>query len=477
VSYIEGVDRQQGWLLPERLEDYVSAENPVRFLDAFVDSLDLAALGFQRALPNDTGRPPYAPGDLLRLYLYGYLNRLRSSRRLEREAQRNVELLWLLHQLRPDFKTIADFRKDNLAALRGVCREFTLLCRQLDLFGGELVAIDGSKLRAVNSKRRNFSEHKLHATAAEIDAKIDNYLQQLDAADAAEPAVAQPTAVQLQQKIAHLQQRRQQNAQRLEQLQTSGQSQVSLTDPDSRSMKVGQGTDVCYNVQTAVDAKHKLIVEHQVTNAVTDLGQLTPVAVAAKQTLGVAQLEVVADMGYYWGVQVKECADTGITAYIPKALTSANTQQGLYGKERFIYDAGQDSYRCPAGQELPFRTSGVELGRAIRYYRAAASACRACAVKAQCTRNQAARRLSRWEHEGVLDQMQQRVAAHPEKMQQRKTLSEHPFGTIKRGMDAGYFLLRGLAKVRAEMSLTVLAYNLKRVINLIGVPNLIAAVS
>jgi transposase len=414
---------------------------------------------------------------LLRLYLYGYLNRLRSSRRLEREAQRNVELLWLLRQLRPDFKTIADFRKDNLAALRGVCREFTLLCRQLDLFGGELVAIDGSKLRAVNSKRRNFSEAKLHAQAAEIDAKIDAYLAQLDAADAAEPNSAQPTAAQLQQKIEHLQQRRQQNAQRLEQLHASGQSQVSLTDPDSRSMKVGQGTDVCYNVQTAVDAKHKLIVEHQVTNTVTDMGQLTPVAVAAKQTLDVAQLEVVADMGYYWGVQVKECADAGITAYIPKALTSANTQQGLYGKERFTYDAGTDCYRCPAGQALPLRTRGFELGRAIRYYRAAASTCRACAVKAQCTRNQGARRLSRWEHEGVLDQMQQRVAAHPEKMKQRKALSEHPFGTIKRGMDAGFFLMRGLAKVRAEMSLTVLAYNLKRAINLLGVPKLIAAVS
>lgn len=477
MSYIEGVDRQQGWLLPERLEDYVSADNPVRFLDAFVDSLDLAALGFQRALPNDTGRPPYAPGDLLRLYLYGYLNRLRSSRRLEREAQRNVELLWLLRQLRPDFKTIADFRKDNLAALRGVCREFTLLCRQLDLFGGELVAIDGSKLRAVNSKRRNFSEAKLHAQAAEIEAKIDAYLAQLDAADAAEPNPAQPTAAQLQQKIEHLKQRRHQNAQRLEQLHVSGQSQVSLTDPDSRSMKVGQGTDVCYNVQTAVDAKHKLIVEHQVTNAVTDMGQLMPVAGAAQQTLGVPQLEVVADMGYYWGDQVKECAAVGITAYIPKPVTSANTQQGLYGKERFTYDARRDCYQCPAGQELPYRTSGVEQGRAIRYYRAPARVCRACAAKVQCTRNQAARRLSRWEHESVLDQMQHRVAANPAKMRQRKSLSEHPFGTIKRGMDAGYFLLRGLAKVRAEMSLTVLAYNLKRAINLLGVPNLIAAVS
>jgi transposase len=477
VSYIEGADRQQGWLLPERLEDYVSADNPVRFLDAFVESLDLAALGFQRATPSATGRPPYQPGDLLRLYLYGYLNRLRSSRRLEREAQRNVELLWLLRQLRPDFKTIADFRKDNLAALRAVCREFTLVCRKLELFGGELVAIDGSKFRAVNSKRRNFSTTKLRATLTEIDAQIDGYLRQLDAADAVEPDTPRSSAAQLQAKINQLQQRRQQNADRLEQLQVRGQTQVSLTDPDSRSMKVGQSTEVCYNVQTAVDAKHKLIVEHQVTNAVTDMGQLTPMAVATKQTLGVAQLEVVADRGYYWGAQVKECAEAGITTYIPKALTSANTQQGLYGKERFAYDAGKDYYRCPAGQELTYRSSSFELGRAIRYYRAPLSVCRACALKPQCTRNKQARRISRWEHEALLEQMQQRVAAQPEKMKQRKALAEHPFGTMKRGMDAGYFLLRGLEKVRAEMSLTVLAYNLKRAINLLGLPALIAAVN
>jgi transposase len=477
VNYIEGADRQQGWLLPERLEDYVSADNPVRFLDAFVESLDLAALGFQRATPSATGRPPYQPGDLLRLYLYGYLNRLRSSRRLEREAQRNVELLWLLRQLRPDFKTIADFRKDNLQPLRGVCREFTLVRRKLELFGGELVAIDGSKFRAVNSKRRNFSATKLRATLAEIDAKIDGYLQQLDAADALEPDTTRPSAVQLQAKIAQLKQRRRQNAERLEQLSTNGQRQVSLTDPDSRSMKVGQSTEVCYNVQTAVDAQHKLIVAHQVTNAVTDMGQLTPMAVQAKQTLGVETLEAVADRGYYWGAQVKECAEAGITAYIPKALTSANTQQGLFGKERFHYDGEKDCYRCPAGQELAYRSSSFELGRAIRYYRAPLSVCRACALKPQCTRNKEARRLSRWEHEELLEQMQQRVAAQPEKMKQRQALAEHPFGTIKRGMDAGYFLLRGLEKVRAEMSLTVLAYNLKRAINLVGVPSLLAAVS
>lgn len=477
MSFIQGTTREQALLFPELLEDYITQDNPVRFLDAFVDSLDLNALGFLHATLKPTGRPPYQPGDLLRLYLYGYLHRLRSSRRLEQETQRNVELMWLLRKLSPDFKTIADFRKDNRQALQQVCRQFTLLCKKLELFGGELVAIDGSKFRAVNSKRRNYSQTKLRHTLAQIDAQIEGYLQQLDQADTTEADTTRPTARQLQEKIAHLKERKEKNADMLEQLNSSGQSQVSLTDPDSRSMKVGQGTEVCYNVQTAIDAKHKLIVEHQVTNSVTDLGQLTPMALQAKQTLGVEKLEVVADMGYYWGAQVKECGEAGITAYIPKALTSANTHQGLFGKERFVFDSQKDSYRCPAGQQLSYRSSSFELGRSIRYYRAEAATCRACALKAKCTRNKEARRISRWEHEGLMEQMQQRVAAHPEKMKRRKTLAEHPFGTIKRGMNAGYFLLRGLEKVRAEMSLTILAYNLKRAINILGVSALIEAVS
>lgn len=477
MSFIQGATREQELLFPELLEDYITQDNPVRFLDAFVDSLDLKALGFLRATPKETGRPPYPPGDLLRLYLYGYLHRLRSSRRLEQETQRNVEMMWLLRKLAPDFKTIADFRKNNRQALQQVCRQFTLLCKQLELFGGELVAIDGSKFRAVNSKRRNYSETKLRHTLAEIDAKIEGYLKQLDEADAAEADTTRLTAAQLQEKIEQLKARKEKNAHLLEQLESSGQSQVSLTDPESRSMKVGQGTEVCYNVQTAVDAKHKLIAEHQVSNSVTDLGQLTPVALQAKQTLGVEKLEVVADMGYYWGAQVKECAEAGITAYIPKPLTSANTQQGLYGKERFVYNAQKDCYRCPAGEELSYRSSSFELGRSIRYYRAAAKTCRACALKPQCTRNREARRISRWEHEGLLEEMQLRIAAHPEKMKLRKSLAEHPFGTIKRWMDQGYFLMRGLEKVRAEMSLTVLAYNLKRAINILGVRALIEAVS
>jgi len=475
MGYISGESRNQIYLLPETVDDYIGEDNPVRFLDAFVDKLDLGELRFQHAVPAETGRPAYDPGDLLRLYLYGYLNRIRSSRRLEKEAARNLEVMWLMRKLRPDFKTIADFRKDNSGAIKRVCREFTLLCQQLDLFGGELVAIDGSKFQAVNSKGRNFSARKLKQVIEEIDAKIEVYLKQLDQRDVEEARVPMPRAAEMKEQLERWRERKQvyQNCQ--QQLQQSGEKQISLTDPDSRKMSIGHGSQIGYNVQVAVDAKHKLIVEHEVTNAVTDQDQLTPMAERAKRTLGVDRLEVLADMGYYDGAEVKKCEQQGITAYIPKPLTSANTKLGLFGKERFHYDTVKDIYVCPAGEELRYRFGTKEKGRAIRYY--STSACGRCVLKAQCTRNKQNRRITRWEYEDVLERMKQRVDQHPELMRQRKMIVEHPFGTIKRWMEQSYFLMRGKDKVSAEMSLTVLAYNLRRVITLIGVPPLIQAVA
>jgi transposase len=475
MGYISGESRNQIYLLPESVDDYIGEDNPVRFLDAFVDKLELGELGFQHAVPAEVGRPAYDPGDLLRLYLYGYLNRIRSSRRLEKEAARNLEVMWLIRKLRPDFKTIADFRKDNSGAIKRVCREFTLLCQQLDLFGGELVAIDGSKFQAVNSKGRNFSARKLKQVIEEIDAKIEAYLKQLDQRDVEEARVAVPRAAEMKEQLERWRERKQvyQNCQ--QQLQQSGEKQISLTDPDSRKMSMGHGSQIGYNVQVAVDAKHKLIVEHEVTNAVTDQGQLTPMAERAKRTLGVDRLEVLADMGYYDGAEVKKCEQQGIMAYIPKPLTSANTKLGLFGKERFHYDTDKDVYVCPAGEELRYRFGTKEKGRAIRYY--STSACGRCALKAQCTRNKRNRRITRWEYEDVLERMKQRVDQHPELMRQRKMIVEHPFGTIKRWMEQSFFLMRGKNKVSAEMSLTVLAYNLRRVITLIGVPPLIQAVA
>jgi transposase len=477
MDYVPGTDRDQMTLFPESLEEYISENNPVRVIDAFVESLELQSLGFTHTVLNETGRPPYHPGVLLRLYVYGYLNRLRSSRTLEREAQRNVEVMWLTRKLAPDFKTIANFRRDNRKAIQGVCRAFTVFCRDLDLFSRDLVAIDGSKFKAVNSRARNFTDRKLQQALQDIDQKIEAYLDELDANDEKEPDEPKLTAEQLKEKIRKLRERlkKVKGLQRL--MEETGETQISLTDPDARSMPIGGGrvTDVGYNVQVAVDPKHKLIVDHEVTNAVTERSLLSRMALRAKAALGVDRLDVLTDMGYYDGQQVKTCLEAGITPYIPKANTSANTQLGLFGKEDFHYDPQNDCYGCPAGEQLTFRFQVTERGRDRRTY--ATSACAHCALKLQCTRSSQGRRISRWAYEDLLEDMQRRVRASPEKMRLRKQLVEHPFGTIKRAWNQGYFLTKGLESVNTEMSLTVLVYNLKRVIQILGVPRMIEALA
>jgi len=435
-------------------------------------------LGFNRAQPAETGRPAYDPGDLLRLYLYGYLHRVRSSRMLEREAKVNLEVMWLLGKLTPDFKTVADFRRDNLTAIKAVCREFTLLCKKLKLFGGELVAIDGSKFKAVNNRRRNFNEARLSKAIQALDEKINGYLSGLDGADADEPDPDEPTpsAAELREKIETLQQRKAKYEALKQELKESGAKQVSLTDRDARSMVMHHGsTEVGYNVQTAVDEKHQLIVEHEVTNDPTDHAHLAEMALRAKETLGVEQLEVVADMGYYDGAEVKQCAKAGVTTYIPKPITSVNRKRGLFTKQDFVYDEAKDCYHCPQREELTYRYESFELHRQIRYY--ATPKCLGCPIKHRCTTNQRGRRISRWVDEKLLEDMARRVRARPELMRRRQQLSEPPFGTIKRAMGHSYFLMKGLPKVGAEMSLTVLSYNLKRVINIIGVKKMIEALT
>lgn len=474
MNHRVGLERNQTLLFPERLEDYVSPENPVRFLDALVAKLDLAKLGFTKAQCADTGRPPYDPAILLKLYLYGYLHRVRSSRALEAECHRNVELIWLTGKLAPDFKTIADFRKDNLKALKAVHRQFIVLCRQLDLFGGQLLAIDGSKFRAVNSRDNNFSAAKLKELIAHTDARLAEYLKTLDEADAAEPAAASLNQAALQQKIAALQDKRDWHEELLAQLDEE-QKQISVTDPDTRRMHTGNGNVVGYNAQVAVDAKHKLIAAADVTNDVTDYRQLADVALEAKANLEFKQTEVVADKGYYNASEVSRCVEQHITPHIPKADTSANTQQGLYGKRCFRFDAQKNVYVCPGNQELTYRFSTHELGRDLHYYRA--SACNRCALKPQCTRNKANRTITREDHEHLMEAMAQRLKREPEKFRMRKSLVEHPFGTIKRWMGCTHFTLKGLEKVRTEWSLITLAYNLKRVLNLVSFQKLMAAVS
>ena len=388
MKHRAGLDRSQTLLFPERLEDYIGPENPVRFLDAFVAALDLHALGFARALCAATGCPPCDPAVLLKLYLYGYLHRVRSSRLLEAECHRNVEVIWLTGKQTPDFKTIADFRKDNLKPLQAVAREFTLLCRKLELFGGELLAIDGSKFTAVNARDQNFNAAKLQDLIARADARLAEYFAQLDTADASEPGGAAPNQTELAQKIAALQERQDWHKELLGQLDEE-QKQVSVTDPDTRKMPAAHGTVVGYNAQLAVDAKHKLIAADDVTNEVTDLRQLADVALSAKENLQLQNAEVLADAGYYNAAEVSRCVEHGLTPFIPKADTSANTARGLYGKSQFQYDADQDVYACPAGAALTYRFSTCELGRELKYYRA--TGCQTCALKSRCTRNQIGR--------------------------------------------------------------------------------------
>ena len=317
MGYIQGTPREQSILFPETIEEYISDDNPVRFIDAFVDQLDLQAAGFQRTLPSETGRPPYAPGDLLKLYIYGYLNRIRSSRKLEQEAARNVEVMWLLRKLKPDFKTIADFRKDNRNAFKQVFREFILLCRKLDLFGGELVAVDGSKFKAVNSSKRNFTKARLQKTLKMIDEKIEGYLNELDECDSKDPSPKRYSQAELESKIEYLKDRQDRYGQLLQEIEDSGETQISLTDADSRSMAKSPKAPVAYNVQVAVDEKHKLIVTQDVTNAVTDRDQLSKIAIQAKEALGVEKLKVVADMGYSHGKEIKACEEAGLEPYVP----------------------------------------------------------------------------------------------------------------------------------------------------------------
>lgn len=477
MKHIEGLNRDQMTLFPDALDEYISQENPVRFIDAFIDNLDLNTLGFAHAVLQETGRPPYHPADLLKLYIYGYLNRIRSSRQLERESLRNVEVMWLIKRLSPDFKTIADFRRHNRAPIRQVCKEFTLFCRKLKLFSGDLVAIDGSKFKAVNRRDRNFTKKQLKRTIQKLDDDIDRYLDEIDEADEEEPQEKKLTADELQEKIEAMKRLREEAKELEKNLDESGETQISITDPDSRMMPVsgGRRTDVGYNVQIGVDEMHKLIVDHEVTNAVTDRDLLSHMAKRVKDLLGVDDLEVLADMGYYHGKEVKACLVEGIKPLIPKPQTSASRKLGLFAKDDFRYDPEQDCYCCPAGEKLTFRFQTTEKNRDIKYY--ASSACTHCSIKAQCTRSKDGRRITRWVHEDLLDEMQRRVSANREKMKLRKQLAEHPFGTIKHHWGQGHFLTRKLPNVRAEMALTVMAYNIKRAIKIMGVQKMIEALA
>lgn len=473
--FVEGEDRTQSTLFPERLDDYIADDNPVRVIDVFVDELDLDKLGFERAHPKLTGRPGYHPATLLKIYVYGYLNRVQSSRRLERETQRNVELMWLTGRLAPDFKTIADFRKDNGKGIRQVCREFIELCRRLDMFTHAIVAIDGSKFKAVNSKDKNDTRASMKRRIARMEQHIERYLSLLDKADNDEPKEYEAKVPALKDKITALKAEMQQLKEREQELLKHPDKQLSETDPDARLMKKGgMGSQVSYNVQTAVDTTHKLIVAHDVTNSPVDRNQLFPVAGLAQHTLKKDKLKVLADRGYYKGEAIKDCYDANIQVLVPKTQTSGKKAQGLFEKQDFIYDARLDHYTCPAGERLRRRHVSVEHGMAIFAYYASQVTCRNCALKSQCTRGKE-RRVKRWEHENLLDKMEVALSNTHDAMPMRARTVEHPFGTLKCWMGSSHFLMKRLKNARTEMSLHVLAYNLRRMMSIMGIKPLIAA--
>lgn len=469
MGYIKGEDRNQTYLFPESFDDYIHEDNPVRIIDEYIEQLDMKALKFNKAVCPSNGRPPYHPKDLLKLYLYGYLNRIRSSRRLEHEANRNIEVIWLLKQLKPDFKTIADFRKDNRNALKGVFRQFVRLCDEWDLFGKERVAIDGTKMRACNSKRNNYTAKKLQRQIQYIDEKIDNYLQELETGDQAEAADRKPDTGEIQKRIQELRNRKQTYEHYQDQLQKTGENEISTNDSDARLMSNSNNSvDVSYNVQTTVDAKNKLIADFKVTSNPNDLGELDNMAIRAKKIFKAESLEVLADKGYYKAEDLKRCVANHITPYVANQVRSNGTGDRDFYADRFRYDAEKKVYICPAGKELYYAKERKSKERGIygydyRNY----EACNSCEYKERCTRSQKGRSICRHVDQDFLDTIDLQTEMNKDKYRLRQMIIEHVFGTIKRGWGAYYFLTKRKLSVIGEISLSFLAYNFRRAINIL----------
>lgn len=473
--FIEGENREQSTLFPERIDEYISEENPVRVVDAFVDELNLFELGFESAQPKSTGRPAYHPSTMLKLYIYGYLNKVQSSRKLEREANRNLELIWLLERLAPDFKTISNFRKDNVLAIKSVCRQFVMLCKQMNMFAESLIAIDGSRFSAVNNRDRNYTKAKIQRRIDAINKSLDRYLSQLDSFDRQDEAIPDVKTAHIHKQLDSLK-RQMAEVKAIEAvIDLAPGKQISLTDEDARAMSTNARSsgNVGYNVQTAVDTKHHLIVAHDVSMAMGDRRMLTKMSLQAREATGLKKLEVVADRGYFKMEEIKATVDHGITPYVPKSLTSSNRKHGKYDRADFIYVEADDEYKCPANKRLARRTKTTDAGKVM--YRYWSKECGQCALKEKCTTGKE-RRVSRWEHGKVIEDHERRMINNPTMMQLRKQTVEHPFGTIKSWMGMAHFKTKRLRNVSAEMSLHVLAYNMTRMINIMGVKPLIKAI-
>jgi len=468
--HIIGRSRSQATFFPEVLDDFVRENNPVRFIDIFVDELPLNELGFLGVKPKDTGRPGYHPAMMLKLYLYGYLNHIQSSRRLEREANRNIELMWLTERLAPDFKTIADFRKNNSKGIKQTCRTFIGLCRQFNMFSDAVVAIDGSKFKASNNKAKNYTPKKLETEMARVEKHIDKYLNQLDRCDADEKEAESSS---IEEKLAQLKIRMTELKELKDKVEAHPDKQISTTDPDSRLMKTtAMERKVCYNLQSAVDCKHHLIVAHDVTNT-TDRNQLCRMGKQAQVALKNDELIVLADKGYFSSQDIVDAQDAGMTPLVPSIDTSGSDKKGIFNHSLFIYDTEKDVHICPANQELLFRTKLKDKGLTYKTYYCSVKVCRECPMKAKCTKSDKPRKIRRWEHADRIEMMTELLESKPDSMLIRKQTVEHPFGTIKFWMGATHLLTRGFKGVSTEMNLHVLAYNMKRMISIFGVSGLI----
>jgi len=470
--YKQEIERKQSFLLPPSMEEYVGEDNPVRAIDSYVKSLDLKSLGFKNTDDKVTpGQPAFNPKGLLKLYLYGYLHRVRSSRRLEAECQRNLEVIWLMGGLRPGYKTIADLRKDNLKALKLVKHDFVQLCKEVNLFGAELVGIDGSFFRGNVAKGRIFTKDRLKRALAYVEKDIARYLEEMNQADQQGEGDCSAHEPELTQKLEALRERQKKRQEQLSQLEKSGETQIAEVDADARLLKKGGGVTAGYNVQTAVDAKYKLIVTHEVTQDTNDEQQLAPMGLAAKAELGVDKLETAQDKGYFNVQQIKTCLENGITPYVPEPDKLARArQQGRFTHNDFHYDKEANAYHCPEGQILTYKSTFEKSGKRVWHYRSSTPVCKNCPLKRQCLSSKmSTRTIARWEHEEIIEAHRVRMDKDgAEKMRQRSGLCEHPFGTLKLLCGWTHFHLRGLDKVRAEMSLLVLCYNFKRVLQIMG---------
>lgn len=485
-SYIEGLSRSQTFLLPKTIEEYVEPDNPIRFIDAYVNTLDMEKLGFTHSTPQDIGRPPYNPKDLLKLYIYGGLNHIRSSRKLERECRTNLESMWLLKGLTPDFKTIADFRKDNSEAIVALFKDFVAFLRKLSLYGASQVAVDGTKLLAVNSSYKAFTKKALAKRIKIMEKSATRYLEELAKGDKQETMDEQQAANEATKeamefkvdKLAALLEKKETSQEILGKMEKSGKEEVALTDPDCRQMINHGRVEACYNLQAAVDSKNHLIVNYLVTNEASDLNQLSSVAIGAKETLGVEQIDCLSDRGYFDFVQIKQCVDNGVTPYVAvkRSGSGGSLVSPEFTADKFCYDKVADAYVCPAGQRLFFQFCTTRDGMDRRVYRCLKGVCSSCQFfMTKCTSNKVGRVIWRWVDEDVVDAMKNRVKAKPLAMDERKKIVEHTFGTLKRAFGAPYLLLRGLRKVSGEVGLLLLSYNLRRALNVLGASALIGA--